>query len=302
MFGTWDTFLGGIYRDQAHVSIDYPASLWPITGLADPSLGDSIAIGAARLETVIHSTPGPLVIAGTSQGAMVVQRAQADLADDPAIPSDTTFILIADPNLGLMSGSDGRSLALLDYAPQALAETRFQTIVVICQYDGFADAIAHPANLLSVLNALMGLFYIHPWVANSDLSAVPQANISTTVNGLGGVTTTYLVPAQQLPLTMPLRLMGIPESIVDGIDAALRPLVDSGYTRHGMFPAAKNPGRDESPLRTRSQARALRGCDGCTPPTQKGGDQGSGTPRMPESNGTRAGLRRSGSGAESVRT
>lgn len=240
-FGSWDTFLAGMYRDDQHINVDYPASLWPLTGLSDPSMGDSIAIGVARLEAMIRATPGPLVIAGGSQGAMVIQAAEADLAGEPAVPPDTTFVLIADPNLGLLAGSYGKSLAVLDYIPQPLAQTRFRTIVVTCEYDGFARPIAQPANLLTVLNALMGLFYIHPLAVNSDLSSVPQANISTTVNSLGGITTTYLVPAQQLPLTMPLRQIGIPQSIVDGLDTALRPLIDSGYARPGVLPLAKTP-------------------------------------------------------------
>ena len=45
--------------------------------------------------------PLPLVVIGTSQGAMVVQQAEADLNNDPRVSSDTTFILIADPNLGV---------------------------------------------------------------------------------------------------------------------------------------------------------------------------------------------------------
>jgi hypothetical protein len=103
----------------------------------------------------------------------VVQQAEADLNNDPRVPSDTTFILIADPNLGVGRGLYGVHIPVLHYRPAALPETRFNTIVVINQYDGFADPIARPWNLLTDVNALMGIVYVHPYAQNADLSTVP---------------------------------------------------------------------------------------------------------------------------------
>jgi len=97
------------------------------------------------------------------------------------------------------------------------------------EYDGFADPIRNPSNLLTVANAVMGIAVVHPFAQNSDLATVPARNITTTVNGQGGTTVTYRVPAQQLPLTKPLRDLGVPGKVVDGIDATLRPIIDSGY-------------------------------------------------------------------------
>ena len=142
------------------------------------------------------------------------------------MPSNTTFILIADSNFGLLRTLQGVYVPGFDYTPAPLPETRFNTIVVINQYDGFADPIKDLVNLLTDLNAVMGIAYVHAFAQNTDLSTVPAGNITTTQNGK---TTIYHVPTKQLPLTMPLRQLGVPDAIVDGIDAQLRPIIDEGY-------------------------------------------------------------------------
>jgi hypothetical protein len=224
--GSTGQLLGGAYKNDHLTTIDYPASLWPVTGLLDPTLGQSVGIGTSRLEAAAKNTSAPLVIIGTSQGAMVVQQAEIDLNSDPSVPSNTTFILIADPNFGLLRTLQGVYVPGFDYTPAPLPETRFNTIVVINQYDGFADPIKRPWNLLTDLNAVMGIAYVHAFAQNTDLSTVPAGNITTTQNGK---TTIYHVPTKQLPLTMPLRQLGVPDAIVDGIDAQLRPIIDEGY-------------------------------------------------------------------------
>lgn len=191
-------------------------------------LGDSIDSGAANLVAAALSTHDDLVIAGVSQGAMVVQQAQALLNSEPSIPSSTTFIIIADPNLGLVRGYQGGTVPVLHHSPQPLAETRFNTIVVINQYDGFGHSGSRPANLLAGLNAMMGMAYVHPFAQNSDLSTVPEQNITTAVNSAGGTTTTYLVPTQHLPLTQSLRGTVVPDAVVDALDTSLRPIIDAG--------------------------------------------------------------------------
>ncbi|MGV1006886.1 MAG: PE-PPE domain-containing protein [Candidatus Nanopelagicales bacterium] len=236
IFGTPGEFLGGAYSDDTFKVVDYPGSLWPITGPFDRTLGASVSIGINNLYTAMESTPGPLVIAGVSQGAMVVQQLEADLNDDPAIPSDTNFIIIADPNFGILRGLDGVHIPILNYIPQPPFETRFITTVVVNEYDGFADPIANPWNLLTDLNAAMAVLFVHPFAQNSDLAAVPPQDIVVTTNAMGGTVTTYFVPTKHLPLTMPLRLLCVPAPIVDAIDNVLRPIIDAGYARNVPYP------------------------------------------------------------------
>lgn len=227
-----ESLLAGEYSADRLIAVDYPASFGPLSGPADPSFGQSVAIGASNLESLARSTTGPLVIVGFSQGALVAQQAAMELNDDPGVGSDTTFILIANPNLGAFSNAYGGSIPFLDYAPRPLTETRFTTIAVINEYDAWADPISQPDNTLAVLNSIMGMAYLHPVAHNTDLSAVPTQNISVTVNSQGGTLATYLVPAKQLPLTLPLRQAGVPDEIVDDIDANLRPVIDAAYARN----------------------------------------------------------------------
>jgi hypothetical protein len=82
---------------------------------------------------------------------------------------------------------------------------------------------------LTDLNALMGIVYVHPYAQNSDLSSVPAEDITVTTNDQHGTTTVYHVPTEHLPLTMPLRQLGVSDGFVDEIDSALRPIIDRGY-------------------------------------------------------------------------
>jgi hypothetical protein len=235
--------LGGVYKSDPITTIDYPSALWPITGLQDPTLGTSVSIGTAMLIAAVENAVGPLVIIGTSQGAMVVQQAEAALNNDPSVPSSTTFILIADPNYGLVQTLAGVYIPILDFTPVAIPETRFNTIIVANQYDWIGDPMKQPWNLLTELNALAAFAAVHPYAQNADLSSVPQANITTTTNSQNGTTTTYLVPTEQLPLTMPLRQFGVPADVVDGIDKQLRTIIDVGYTAPLPGPACLSCGK-----------------------------------------------------------
>lgn len=229
LFGKPEDFLAGAYQSDTFTVVDYPASIWPLTGLRDPTMGRSIAVGVAELEAAVRATDGPITVAGTSQGAMVVQQAEAELDDDPAVGSDTTFIIVGDPNLGLFRDCYGRRVPVLDYVPTPLVETRFNTVVVTSQYDGYAQHITRPWNLLTDLNALMGIIHVHPRTQLADLSAVPTSDITVSTNTQGGTTTTYFVRTEQLPLTRPLRTLGVSDRTVDAIDKVLRPIIDAGY-------------------------------------------------------------------------
>lgn len=196
---------------------------------------------------------------------MLVQQAEAILNGDPAIPSDATFILIADPNLGAFAGAYGRYIPIVDYTPRAPIQTRFTTIVVSNEYDGFGDPIRNPANLLTVADAFMGMAAVHPFAQNSDLAAVPPSNITTTVNGQGGTTVSYRVPTRHLPPTQPLRELGVPAGIVDNLDAALRPIIDSGYQLPRPLPATPTAARATPGRRTVALSASARTADSSSP-------------------------------------
>lgn len=237
--------LGGRYRNDTVVAVDYPASIWPITGLLDPTLGASIRTGVSNTKAAIRAAlatnSAPLSVVGTSQGAMVVQQVAADLNNDPSVPSTTTFVLIADPNFGALYTQTGTNVAILDYTPIRLPVTRFRQIEVVNQYDGFAIPIAQTDKRLTVLNALFGIATVHTVAQNTDLSTVPAQNITASANALGGVNIVYRVPTRNLPLTAPLGELGLDTQAVDNIDAKLRPIIEEGYVPVQPSPAAPVP-------------------------------------------------------------
>ena len=51
------------------------------------------------------------------------------------------------------------------------------------------------------------------------------------MNSKNATVTTYLVPTEELPLTLPLRFIA-PPAVVDRIDDIVRPIVDAGYSRN----------------------------------------------------------------------
>jgi hypothetical protein len=71
---------------------------------------------------------------------------------------------------------------------------------------------------------------VHTSAAFTGPGDVPPQNIRSTVNSKGATTTTYLIPVNHLPLTLPLRYLGFTD--VDQLDAVLQPIVDSGYSRY----------------------------------------------------------------------
>ena len=42
-FGSTEQLLGGAYKNDPVITIDYPGSIWPVTGLLDPTLGESVS-------------------------------------------------------------------------------------------------------------------------------------------------------------------------------------------------------------------------------------------------------------------
>jgi len=175
---------------------------------------------------------------GISQGALVLDITQQLLSNNPSAPppSALTFVRVADPaqvRTGMLNFAPNVALStLLHFSMRtAPSESQYNTIIITNQYDGFAD-FPDKWNPLAVINSFAGLYYRHGQTAFVDLSGVPDKNVTTTINSLGATTTTYLVPATFLPITQPLRDLGVPSSLVDSLDQLLRPKIDAGYTRN----------------------------------------------------------------------
>lgn len=223
-----------------------PDQLWPGTDLATDSVGESVVTGRSNLDSMIRANRGDSVAIGLSEGTLVLNAEQRRLAHDPSAPAQDqlSFTHFSSPvavhGFGrsvMAMFAPGTFVPIIDYTVPAPVESQYHTNLVVAEYDGLADFPDGNANLLSLANAAVGAMTVHTPAAFTTPADVPPENIVTTTNSLGGTTTTYLIPAKQLPLTQPLRDAGVPPAMVDQLDAALRPEVDAGYSRHGGNPA-----------------------------------------------------------------
>lgn len=134
------------------IKVDYPASL----------ARDSIDVGVGALDALIHSTPGPKLVFGHSQGAQVASRWLRAHADDPDAPpaDELSFLFIGNPLRkygGFIVGRPEVGGAIGLPTPN---DTRYSVTDIALQYDGWADMPTRPGGPAE-LNALQGKFARH---------------------------------------------------------------------------------------------------------------------------------------------
>ncbi len=138
-----------------------------------------------------------------------------------------------------------------------------QVIMITKQYDGAADWPKYVlVNPLAAINAAMGFIYVHNGyyqdVNVSDLNATLDTNHDGTISdqeiaannanpdspyivNRNGNVTDVLIKNQpgDLPITQPLKDLGVPEDVIKAIDPFLRAVIDAGYQRptDGVYPA-----------------------------------------------------------------
>lgn len=228
----------GFFPDSTPVVVDYPATVY-----GGGSIGKHIAAGATIVDTAIKAAAGPVIVAGQSEGCVVVDLEAARLQTDPNAPAadQVTFSVFGDPMRGFLNTlfKDGTRIPIVGLTVASPVESRYNTIVVTGEYDLWGDFPDRPWNMLALANAMMGSTFVHARASFSP-SDIPPENVSVSINSLGGTTTSYLVPTKNLPLTEPLRLIGVPAKIVDALDNALRPRIDAGYSRNDA-PGSKRP-------------------------------------------------------------
>ena len=216
-------FLGGAF-DGPTTTVEYPAELGPLVGKA--TLDASVKAGVDALSKDIR--PGSTVV-GTSQGAVVIREY---LAAHPQGTPGVTFVSVADP-----TNSDGGVLAKFPgkYTIPGIGFSTYQPapatpdnrIEIVREYDPISDFPDHP-NLLTLANTVMAA-HIHAdgYGADADINA-PTNLITKTTNSAGGSLVHIVIRTDQLPLTQPLRDIGLDTR---PLDAVLKPMVDAGYDR-----------------------------------------------------------------------
>ncbi len=152
------------------------------------------------------------------------------------------------PFLGLSFGASTNPVTPTDdpNAPRVILITK--------QYDGVADVPKYMLlDPLADINWALGLFYEHNYqnvdldldddgdVDQTDVTMAEADNTNYVVTKNGNVTD-VLIKNQpgELPITQPLRALGVPESLILALDPFLRFMIEAGYERQpdsGEYPA-----------------------------------------------------------------
>lgn len=251
-----------------------PEQLYPLTGVKSLTLNASVAQGVSILDnelyTAIHTNNQAVTVFGISQSAIISSLEMQNLANGTSLfgatPPDISklnFVLTGNevnPNGGMLSRFPNLNLPSLglDFYPAMNANTPYHVANYTLEYDGFADFPRYPINIISDLNAVAGIVFVHPHYLDLTTSQVNSAVQLPTSPGYNGNTTYYMIATQNLPLLAPLRAIPvIGNPLADLVQPDLKVIVNLGYgpdpalgystspanvpTPFGLFPDV-NPG------------------------------------------------------------
>lgn len=285
-----EDLLPGFFAGVEVNRVDYPAAIL--------GMDRSIAVATEAVVSAVDGAEGPLILAGFSQGAIAVTYAKLALMARPEeqrpASGEVTFVTIGDPTGpgGIMRSLPFR-VPILGLTPLLTPETPYDTVTVTGEYDGWSDFPDRPWNLVSLANALLGTAYVHGRYetipGGLDISDLPAQNVSVTTNALGGQNTHYLIPTPRLPLVQPLRDIGVPESLVAGLESTLRPIVDAGYARHDTLEAEIEAEAEDVGVPAAGRQSRMAGVRGAGRPAsvRAGAESTSSAPATPRSSRTR---------------
>jgi PE-PPE domain/PE family len=222
-------------------AVSTPEGLYPFTGVKDLTLDISLARGVTQLDNAINLAISPgggnIAVLGYSQSAILASMAMPQLLAQGYSPSQINFTLLGDisnPNGGVFPRFPGLSIPSLGITfGTATPSNDFPTTIWTQEYDGFADFPQYPINLLSDLNALFGIIYVHgtyPTLTATQLGSAFLLPGSQDLGTPNSMTNYELIPTPNLPLLDPLRaipLIGNP--LADLVQPDLTYLVNWGY-------------------------------------------------------------------------
>lgn len=247
-----------------------PEQFYPTTGVKSLPAFVSETQGAQILtETVSREIAGgqvdaanPVVVFGYSQSSALSSLAMAQLTELGIPADDVHFVLVGDtaaPNGGLLERFDlplgsNPSIPSLGITFGHPTPDLYPADVYTLEYDGFADFPQYPLNLISVLNALVGLVLVHFTYLGLEPEQIAGAiPLETTADSL---TNYYMIPQDHLPLLDLVRLLPfIGNPLADLLEPSMKVLVNLGYgsitegwsqgpadvpTPLGLFPADLN--------------------------------------------------------------
>ncbi|WP_156689103.1 PE family protein [Mycobacterium sp. Marseille-P9652] len=230
-----------------------PENFYPFTGVKSLPLDVSVSQGVQLLDIAIKqqiAAGNSVAVFGGSQSAIISSLEMDNLANPLLNPTPPTanqlgFTLLGDqmnPNGGVLARFPGfaagqplrlPSLGITFYGATP-SNTIYPTDIYTMEYDGWADFPQYPLNVISDLNAVAGILYVHGALASLDPSALPPGYTIQqlpTSPGYTGVTHYYMMTTPNgLPLLNPVRAIPvIGNPIADLLQPDLTTIVNLGY-------------------------------------------------------------------------
>lgn len=215
-----------------------PQGLYPAVAIKSLTFDVSVAQGVTILESAIRqqiAAGNNVAVFGYSQSATISTLTMANLAAsiNPPTPDQLSFTLIGspqNPNGGVATRFPGisfPSLGITAYGPTP--DNLYPTKIFTIEYDGVADFPRYPLNIVSTLNALAGIYYVH-----TDYFSLTPAQIDSAVhlsNTVGPTMTDYyIIRTENLPLLEPLRAVPVlGDPLANLIQPNLKVIVNLGY-------------------------------------------------------------------------
>jgi len=227
-----------------------PEGLYPVTGVKTLPVNTSVSEGITILQSAINQQLGTgapsVAVLGYSQSSVISSLVMQNILSGNypfQVPSTSQlgFTLLGDPmnpNGGLLERFAGLTLPSLgfDFYGATPPNTPYNTAIYTLEYDGFADFPQYPIDVLSDLNAVLGIQYVHGTYASINPNALPQGDTmielpgSATLPGGTGATNYYMITQPNLPLLDPVRAIPIiGNPIADLAQPDLAVLVNLGY-------------------------------------------------------------------------
>lgn len=186
--------------------------------------------GAQMLDTAMHSTSGPMVVMGHSLGAVVACNWLANYGPTSTIePSDVSFVL-----LGNSVRKYGGFCNTIHWYPDSIMPdgTPYTVTDFVRQYDGWGDYPSNILNFEALMNAQSGMNVVHPNYTTVTLNDATNYSYTPYVGSKPG-NITYV-----WSMTVPLPILGVtPSTLIDDLDADLRPGIEAGYSRPLVIPS-----------------------------------------------------------------
>lgn len=227
------------------VGLNTPEELYPLTGVRSMYFNRSVQIGLSTLDTAVYqqiNAGNSVTVFGVSQSAVISSLYMRNLAAGlssfgaSAPPANMlNFVLTGNemnPNGGLLSRFPGLVMSSLglEFYGSTPSDTIYPVRNYTLEYDGFADFPKYPLNLISDLNAVAGIVFVHPQYLSLTQAQINAAIPLQTSPGYAGNTEYFILPTHQLPLLQPLRAVPvIGNPLANLIEPDMRVLVNLGY-------------------------------------------------------------------------